>query len=309
MRKRIDAHVHLAPEWLLGQTEEPIRYEVGGVWNIGNGTAFLQRLPEYCFHHSFNVTSLLQVMKNNGIEKSVILQGLFDTVIGETYNAIREYPDKFWGAAKLNPAKGDVAEQLELFHRMGFHIIKCFVPSFGSLESPFEKHPFDGEEFRKAWALAEKYHMSIAIDPGSPGNPLYTVDAFENVIRDYPGLRVIICHMGMPKPVMDRNSEEYRQWEHMKSLGRYDNVWFDCSSLTTVFLEEDYPFVSAQKMVRAFMDEFSSKKVIWASDIPGTFCDATYRQMINAYERSGLFSEEEKDNLFYNNAVDAYAPR
>ena len=95
----------------------------------------------------------------------------------------------------------------------------------------------------------------------------------------------------------------------MISLGRYDNVWFDCSALTSLFSDEAYPYPSAQRIVRQCMDEFGPHKVIWASDMHGTLCDATYRQMIDTYERSQLFSEKEKDMLFAANAIDAYGKR
>ena len=57
------------------------------------------------------------------------------------------------------------------------------------------------------------------------------------------------------------------------------------------------------------MDEFGPRKVIWGTDVPGTLCDATYRQQIEMYERSLLFKEEEKDLLFYENAIAAYGHR
>ena len=95
----------------------------------------------------------------------------------------------------------------------------------------------------------------------------------------------------------------------MKDLARYPNVWFECSALTDFYKDEAYPFPTVQKLVRDFMEEYGDDKVIWATDMPGTLIESTYKQMINTYELSPLLTEAQKDKLFYDNAIAAYGKR
>lgn len=47
-------------------------------------------------------------------------------------------------------------------------------------------------------------------------------------------------------------------------------------------------------------------RLIWGTDIPGTFQRATYRQMIRMFEQQEGLTEDEKDRLFYRNADQLY---
>ena len=156
------------------------------------------------------------------------------------------------------------------------------------------------------WKYAEENSLTVAIDAGPIENKGYTVDVYQALIESFPRLRFVFCHLGLPFPGMHEQAEKYAQWKTMCALARFDTVWFECSALSTFYIEEAYPFPSAQAVVREFMDQYGKEKVIWATDIPGTLNDATYRQLIDTYEKSPLFTDEEKDAMFYDNAVKAY---
>ena len=55
-----------------------------------------------------------------------------------------------------------------------------------------------------------------------------------------------------------------------------------------------------------FIQQYGNTKAIWGTDIPGTYVDATYQQMVEMYTRSGLFSDDDLDAIFVKNAQDVY---
>lgn len=308
MRKVIDAHLHIYPERLLGTTQGIITYERNGRWVFG-GKMTYQAMPEIISNSAFTVPTILRVMDNAGVERGVIMQGASDTIIPDAIAAVQEHPDRFWGAMRLDPRANNLADRVKMYNDIGLTVIKCLTQVRAGMTNAYAGNPLDSETHRAAWAEAEKRGLTVAVDAGFPGNPGYCVDALDRIAREYPGLRIVICHMGLPSPGLEQRPEEYAQWRRMRELAKYSNVWFECSALSTFFLEEAYPFPSAQQIVRDFMDEYGPKKVIWASDMPGTLCDGTYRQLIDTYGRSRLLSDEEKDLLFAGNAIDAYGKR
>lgn len=304
-RRIIDAHLHIFPERLLGMTLGYNTYETCGRCNFA-GKLYYQVMPDIIGNSAFTVPTILRVMDNAGVARGVIMQGSSDAILPDTVEAVHEYPDRFWGAMRLDPQAHDLAERVRYYHNRGLTVIKCLTAVRDGFPSAYEENPLDSPWHREAWKLAESLRLTVAIDAGLPGKRGYCCTQLEKIIRNYPGLRFVICHMGLPGPGLEQEKNAYCQWQQMMSLGEYDNVWFECSALTSFFAEEAYPFPSAQKIVRDCMDTFDARKVIWATDMPGTLCDATYRQLIDTYERSTLFSEQEKALLFWDNAMAAY---
>lgn len=308
MRKIIDAHLHIYPERFLGTTQGIVTYERNGILTFGGKLSY-QAMPDFIANSSFTVPTILRVMDNAQVERGVIMQAGSDLVLPDTISAVQEHPDRFWGAMRLDPRASNLADRVRMYNDMGLTVIKCLTQVRAGMPDVYAGNPMDSEIHRAAWKAAEERGLTVAVDAGFPGNPGYCIGALNMIAREYPGLRLVVCHMGLPQPGLENRAEEYALWRKMRDLASYDNVWFECSALSTFFLAEAYPFPSAQKIVRDFIDDFGPGKVIWASDMPGTLCDGTYRQLIDTYARSALLTEDEKDLLFYDNAVAAYGRR
>lgn len=305
MRKRIDAHLHIVPERLLGTSNGFITYGRNGRWMFGDKFPY-QAMPDIIASSSFTAPTIIRVMDNAGVERGVIMQGFNDNILPDTIAAVKEYPDRLWGAMRLDPFAFNLAERVQFYYDMGLTVIKCLTQVREGMPNIYEKNPMDGPAHMEAWKLAEKYRLTVAVDAGFPGTAGYCIDALDKMAKTFPELRIVVCHMGLPTPGIEQRPKEYETWERMKRLAEYDNVWFECSALSTFYLEEAYPFPSAQKVVHDFIEQYGDDKVIWATDMPGTLCDATYKQLIDTYERSTLLTDIQKDKLFYDNAMAAY---
>ena len=42
-------------------------------------------------------------------------------------------------------------------------------------------------------------------------------------------LRIVIAHLGQPRPEAESAPELWKLWEEQVDLGLLDNVWFDCT--------------------------------------------------------------------------------
>ena len=304
-RKYFDAHVHMFPKHLLGQKDRlGVTWKKNGEWEFDGGF-IVHRMPPYMEDSSFTAEALIANMDHFGIERSAIMQSLMFHSNEDIAAAIAKYPDRLIGAMILDPQDGDMVETIKKYHDKGITIIKLEMKGYThplaypdiKLNSPAMMQVFDE---------AEKLHMTVTIDPDAALEAGYQVEELKEAIEKHPGLRFVICHFFFAQKDMLENKEKYERWQQMRDLSVYENVWCDVSAMPDLFLEEGYPFKSALKLMEEYVGRYGTKKMIWGSDIPGTFNSATYAEMMKMFEDYEGFTEECKDNLFYHNAVNAY---
>jgi predicted TIM-barrel fold metal-dependent hydrolase len=307
MRKIIDAHVHIAPSYQLGDANvrPGIVFETHGrvVFPDGKREQFL---PDILSDSSFTPETLVRVMDNAGVARALIIASS-PRQIPDVIAAVSSWPSMFAGAMTIR-LDGDCLESIELNSRLGLSAMKFEMSEGLGFTSPYmyPDFKFDSPVMLRVLEKAGNLGISITIDPGRIGGRGYQTEEFEKVTDMFPRTRFIVCHLGFPGIDMKKGSDAYGHWRRMTALARKDNVWFDVSALAVFYQDENYPFPSAVALVRRFMDEYGAHKAIWGSDIPGALCHATYRQLIDLCERSTLFTETEKDLLYYDNAVKAY---
>ena len=263
-------------------------------------------MPDIIGDSSFTTETLRTVLTNAGVEKGVILVSVWPMLSPDVVAAVEQNKDFFRGAMGIDPTKENLLETVRFAHALGLSVIKLVMADSIGFTAQYPDVLLNDPKLLPVWDYAEQNKLTVAIDAGPIGNKGYTVDEYRDLVEKFPTLHFVFCHLGLPFLGMHEDAEKYALWKKLCSLAQYENVWFECSALSTFYIEEAYPFPSAQKIVREFMDVYGKEKVIWGSDIPGTLNDATYRQLIDTYERSALFTDEEKGAMFYDNAVRAY---
>ena len=63
-----------------------------------------------------------------------------------------------------------------------------------------------------------------------------------------------------------------------------------------------YPFIEAQEYIKLACDIVGSNKIMWGSDFPSAMNYCTYKEAYSYIENSNLLTQEEKENILYNNA-------
>lgn len=307
MRKIIDAHVHLKEEGLAGTTNEQFKvtYLPYGQIRLFNGWV-VDGMPQYMRDSAFTHDDLVHFMESMGVEKAMILAGA-PTNIEYTVEAVSKYPGKLYGAMTLK-LDDNVENQIQSYFDRGLTAIKFEMSVLLGYLHPtmYPDFKFNSEILKRVFRKSGELGITITIDPNVPGAKGYQVDELEEVTDEFPETHVVICHIGQISQKVEKDSAEYRQWEKMMKLARKPNVWFDVSAMPAMFSEEEYPYKTPVAIIRGLMDQYGADKFLWGSDITSTLVHATYPQMKNMYERSPLFTEEEKDKLFYENALKAY---
>lgn len=307
MRRMIDAHAHLRPAGIAGTVNRQfnVEYKKYGALTL-NGTWTIQGMPEYCVDSEFTDDTLIHVMDAYGIERAVLMTAA-SSDLEVNRMAVEKYPDRLT-AAMYVMYEDDIDKQILEKYRQNFRVIKFETSTVLGYTHPsmYPNFKFNSGIMKKAYHVCAAKNIPIAIDPGKPFSPGYQVEELDEAIREFSDVHFIICHLGVPEyPHTDGSPDDIR-WRQMLDLAKYPNVWFDVCAMPNLFKEEEYPYATAMKYVREFADRYGKEKIIWGTDVPTTYVNCTFRQMINVFERCPLFTEEEKDLLFYDNAVRAY---
>ena len=309
MRRVTDAHVHILPETMLGRTDKTLRTkcEKFGIFVYENGDT-CRRVPPYFETTSYSTEAMLATLDQFHVEKAVILQSFTFRINEEVAQAVARYPERLRGAMVIDPRDEDAVAQIRFWHKRGLTAMKFEMSTVQGFSHPraYPGMRFDSEDVMVLFGEAEKLGITVVVDPSPVFGNGYQVDALRKAIEAHPQLRFVICHLGFAMKDYLADQAKKAEWERMCELAAYDNVWLDVAAMCDLFLEEEYPFPGALELLKRFVKRYGDQKVIWGSDIPGALNSATYREMMNMFEKHTGFTEETLDRLFYENAERAY---
>ena len=166
------------------------------------------------------------------------------------------------------------------------------VVVIGEIVSQYEGIQPSSEQLDPIWELAVKHDIPAGIhlaSPGAPtpnfhtsyGNPLL----LESTLKKYPGLRIYIMHGGWP----------YLE-ETVSILRQYPNVYIDISWISWQMPRELY-YEYLEKLILYGFEKrimFGTDQVAWPKAI---------EYAVKGIEYAPFLSDEQKKNIFYNNAV------
>jgi predicted TIM-barrel fold metal-dependent hydrolase len=89
----------------------------------------------------------------------------------------------------------------------------------------------------------------------------------EKILASYPGLTVIIDHLGLRQPPMDDpETPPFKSLPELLDLARFPNAAVKLCGLPALSTES-YPFDDVVPQLRAIVDAFGADRLMWASDI------------------------------------------
>ncbi len=295
--KIIDAHVHIA-KYITGFGSQ------GELIALGNGEAMyasgykFRMIPEGLGDTGFTPESAISVMEKHNIEKGILLQGNY---LGfqnlYTYEAVKKYPNKFIGAATYDPfCKNKNKIITHLFDELNFKIIKMEVSNGSGLMCNHDTVNLNGKVMHEVYQIANERNLIFVIDIGRPRNDCWQPDNLLKAIKKYPNMKFVICHL-----FACQLGDEELLIRTLKKF-RLPNVYFDLASVDNNTKPEIFPYPTAQKYIRHAIDIIGSDKLMWGSDMPCGICKDTYQNKIDYILQSSLFTNLEKENIFYNTA-------
>ena len=113
-------------------------------------------------------------------------------------------------------------------------------------------------------------------------------DEIDRVATDYPQLRLVVDHLGLPPTPVDYPFEHL---DGLLSLARHPNVVVKCTGVPALS-HEPFPFRDIWPHVRRIVDEFGVERLMWGSDI--TRCNHPYKEAIGYIRDTTLLSPSER---------------
>jgi predicted TIM-barrel fold metal-dependent hydrolase len=306
----IDAHVHILDRMngRIGRGET--RSLERGMIRIGE-EELLRLMAPMPGETRFPPEVLLECLDWAGVDRAVLLQGPF---YGEKndylHQAIRQWPDRFIGAAYVDPMAENAREMFRrAVDELGFPIIKLECSVATGLVGLHPDLRLDDPRHAWLWDEAERRRLVVTLDLGAVGSTSYQTAAVASLIDRHPDLRIVIAHLGQPALDVPGDETKDRLWQEQVLLGRHPNVWLDLASLPAYAATagEEYPYPSAQRAIRRAVEMVGADTLLWGTDAPGLLGHATYPQLLQYLVRHCEFlSAADRTKLLGENAWHVY---
>lgn len=286
----IDAHAHL---WLHQDAE------VNGmkIKTLENGRSLFmgevrQMVPPFIIDGRNTAEIFLSNMDYAQVSAAVITQEYIDGLQNDyLWEVQKKYPNRFICCGMVDARVPGYLEQGKELIYQGFTAIK--LPA-GRLIMPEKRVRLTDDDMMQLFRLMEQQDILFSVDLADGDEQ---VAEMEEVIREFPNLRIAIGHFGMvTRP----------GWLEQIRLARHANVRIESGGITWLFNEEFYPFTGAVRAIKEAADQVGIEKLMWGSDYPRTITAVTYRMSYDFVLKSGDLTVEEKEAFLGKNAQAFY---
>jgi predicted TIM-barrel fold metal-dependent hydrolase len=299
----VDAHVHVI-EHIAGFGRK------GEFRAVGNGKARwvdgeeAQIIPRGWGDKSFSYDKLVEVMDAHGIAKAVMLQGSFYGFCNEyTFEAQQKYPDRLYGMGTFDPYAYEAQHIMEhLIKNSKFRGLKFETSRGFGLMGYHPDFRLDSDLMTPVWEFAQKEQIVISLDLGTFGEPSMQLDALAQIAERYPGIKFVIEHIFYPGPA---HFQDVRK--ALAMLAHCANVSFTVASIPNSTLPEKYPYPSACRYIGIAKEVVGADRLLWGSDLPSVAVYNSYEQLIDYICESGVFTEQELQKVYADNAIKVYS--
>lgn len=295
--KIIDAHMHLVHH-ICGFGPQ------GELTAIGDGRAqyasgaVIKVIPPELGTDTVTPEKVMELMERENVERGVLLQGMhlgFQNLY--VAQALKKYPDRFTGAATYDPFCRDKEEiRKNLFENLGFSKEKFEVEALMNYHGAV---PLDGPVMSEAFDYCDGHGHLCVMDLGHPDSVSWQIEEMRSQIVRHANMKFVICHVLMP-----RKGDKGLMLAGLERL-KMPNVWFDFASLFSS-LRDEYPFAAAQEYLLAAKNTVGAEKLMFGSDLPSTMTKTSYSRMRDYPMEGGVFSAEEAQLVYYENAKQVY---
>ena len=258
------------------------------VWTSDGVDYLKQYLPPSMRDLESTPEFIIAQMDYAGIDRAVIQSGhLYGRLNEYIAEAVKRYPDRFWGLALVDEWKADnPAEARSLdasINELGLHALWF---NTGSLEMRRRDTPVDDPVFFPFWDCVRALGIPVFwnVTSSVPGQDSYLsqLAAFKRWLNIYPDIPCVLTHGLTVARFMENGKVNVPEaaWEAIDSPNVISELLFPIFQ-GAVF---DYPFREVRPIIREYCDRLGSKRLCWGSDMPNVERHATYPQSL-AYLR------------------------
>jgi len=230
---------------------------------LWRGTTFLESAdvalsgvgPDGRYDPARMVTDNLTLMDRLGIDRAVLMTALRADGASADHPSVEQlamltapHADRFWLSAFVDQPRDPVAnlERIRALHAEPRFVLVQVIPLM-------QQVAVDDRLHYPVYAACAEVGLPVSINVGQPGPPVrsYCQDPrlLENVLIDFPRLRVIACHLGHPD---ERLLVTY--------LHRFANLYLSTSGWLADAMDEAIRV--------AVQSDLGRDRIVWASDHP-----------------------------------------
>ena len=209
----------------------------------------------------FGREDMLAEMKAAGVDRVIIVPPIWEGLRNDlAIEAVRLYPDRFAFMGRLAldvpENRGKIATWKQQPGMLGLRL--SFFTS--------EQRPWltDGTA-DWLWPASEKAGLGVMIF--TPGN----LSPLKKIAELYPGLKLIIDHMGTGLPLGARGDAAFAHIGELCEFARFPNVAVKVSALP-YYADDPYPHPKLHPYVKRAYDAFGPKRLFWGSDLTRLPC-------------------------------------
>ena len=238
------------------------------------------------------VEILLDQMTRNGVDKAVLIQllGWYDN--SYPIECMRRFPGRFSVVVIVDTGRSDAEDRLEDWVKQGAEGIRLRL----TVRSP-------GSDPLAIWRKAEA--LGIPVSCIGTVNQFASPD-FENIIKELPGLNIIIEHLGGAGGLFGEqdNTPPHGTYRKVLALAEHPNVFMKVPGLGEVStrampVRTPFPFEDAPPLIEMALKAFGARRLMWGSDFPPVAAREGYGNALRLpMERVRFASEEDKEWVF-----------
>ena len=221
---------------------------------------------------------LLDLMKANGVSKTVIIQVIHYRYDNSYLAAVlKRFPGTFLGVCRVDPLNPAAPDHLSALAGEGFRGVR--LSPAGDASGDW----FQGPLMPPLWKRCRDLKIPMTVLA-----PITRMPDVALLLEKTPELTVVIDHMA-DCPI-DRPAE----LEKLIALRRYPNVFVKISHTWSIS-RQDYPWRDAQEYVKRLHQTFGPQRLMWATDWPIVEDRSTYARALSVVrEEMGFLNADDK---------------
>jgi predicted TIM-barrel fold metal-dependent hydrolase len=240
------------------------------------------------------VEQLIVEQERAGVRKAALVQASTCYGHDNSYlaDAVAAHPDRFTGVFSCDVLAPDAGETMAHWMARGLTGLRLFTT--GST-MPGQAGWLDDPRSFPAWSRAEVTGLPVCLQMTADGIP-----AIENVLRRFPGLRVVLDHLARP---VQEDGPPYNAADSLWRLAAFPGVYLKVTERN--FLGAKKGQATPETFFGRLVSEFGASRIAWGSNFPAS--ERSLPELVALAEDTlGFLPEPDREWIFSRTAQTIY---
>jgi L-fuconolactonase len=208
--------------------------------------------------------TLLQLMKANGVQKTVIIQVIYYRWDNRYLaSVLKKYPQCFRGVARVNPEDPSAPDHLSKLTEDGFHGVRISPAADASGDW------IRGRLMPPLWKCCSDLKVPMTVLA-----PVTRMPDVARLAERFPDLTIVVDHMA------DSPLNRPAELDKLLALQRFPKLYVKISHSWSLS-SQPYPYLDSQRQIKRLYDTFGPKRLMTGTDWPLVEKYCTYAQAID----------------------------